>query len=88
MPKTLAALARSQYATALEDVSGNLEPDFLTAVSACAIASRSCADVLKPRWHDVDVRRYCARAFLKSCVYSRLAFEDMQWREDGATDRA
>lgn len=64
MPKTLAALARSQYAIVLEDVSGKL--DFLTAVSACVIASRSRAEVLKPRLHGIDARLSCVRAYLNS----------------------
>jgi len=85
MPKTLAALARSQYATAFEDVSGKL--DRLTALSACAIASRSRADVRKPRWQGKDARRSCVRACLKSFA-NDLIFECGEWREDRGRGRA
>lgn len=85
MPKTLAALARSQYATAFEDVSRTF--DFVTVVSAWAIASRSRADVRKPRWQEADASRSCIRACLKSLANS-LAFEYGEWRGDRVKGRA
>jgi hypothetical protein len=97
IPKTLAALARSQYATAFELVSGKRE-DCSMVLSACLIASVNLAVVLKDRREMVHGCCICCRARLKSFRNARLlliewsdgrkmVLEGLAWHEKNRFDR-
>lgn len=75
IPNTLAALARSQYATAFELVSGKRD-DCSIVLSALLMASVSLAVVLKDRRGIAHVCCICRRASLKSLRNARLLLID------------
>lgn len=71
MPNTLAALARSQYATAFELVSGDRD-DFLMVFSTSLTASLSFVDVRKVRRQESRdkfvVRRASRKSLANACL--------------------